>query len=177
MKMNITEYCPQYQPHFERLNRAWLEEFFSVEPLDRWVLEHPDEAILSNGGRIFFAETDGNIIGTVALRWLSPGVLELTKMAVDKNYRGFGAGKALCRHAIQQARVMNAGRLVLYSQTSLGAALHIYRQCGFRDIPLEQGIYARADVKMEYPLLQGAYAEKEAGPENPLVREFAASLR
>ena len=169
----MTEYRPEYQPHFERLNRAWLEEYFSVEPVDRHVLEHPDEAILQKGGRIFFAVFDGKIIGTVALRWLSPGVLELTKMAVDKNYRGLGAGKALCRHAIQQARVMNAGRLVLYSQTILETALHIYRQCGFRDIPLEKGVYNRADVMMEYPLTQGAHAPAES----QLVQEFAASLR
>jgi len=175
MKINMTEYRPEYQPHFERLNRAWLEEFFSVEPVDRWVLEHPDEAILQKGGRVFFAVLGQKIIGTVALRWLSPGVLELTKMTVDKNYRGLGAGKSLCRHAIQQARLMNAVRLVLYSQTVLEAALHIYRQCGFHDIPLEKGIYKRADVMMEYPLSRGADANAPA--ENPLEQEFAASLR
>lgn len=173
----MIEYRPEYQPHFERLNRAWLEEYFSVEAVDRRVLEHPDEAILNNGGRIFFAEIDGNIIGTVALRWLSPGVLELTKMAVDKNYRGLGAGKALCRHAIQQARLMNAGRLILYSQTILGAALHIYRQCGFHDIPLERGIYARADVMMEFPLLRDAHTHTDAPAGNSLAQAFAASLR
>lgn len=176
MKINIAEYQPEHQPHFERLNRAWLEEFFSVEPLDRWVLEHPDEAILNNGGRIFFAESDGKIIGTVALRWITPGVLELTKMAVDKNYRGHGAGKALCLHAIQQARVMNAGRLILYSQTILQTALHIYRRCGFQEIPLERGVYARADVQMEYPLLQDVPVRADVPLENPMVQAFAASL-
>lgn len=167
MKMIITGYRPEHQHHFERLNKAWLEEYFSVEPLDRWVLEHPDEAILSNGGNIFFAESEGKVIGTVALRWLENGVLELTKMAVDKNFRGRGAGKALCLHAIQEARAMNASRLILFSQTTLETALHIYRQCGFQEIPIEKGVYSRADVKMEYPLVPGA---------SPLAEAFAASL-
>lgn len=145
----IIDYRPEYQPYFERLNKAWLEEYFTVEPIDEWVLGQPEEAILRDGGRIYFAQCEGNIIGTMALKVAGPGVLELTKMAVDKPYQGLGAGKFLCRTAIEKAREMGAHKLLLYSQTSLAPAIGIYRSLGFVEMPLEPGKYARADIMME----------------------------
>lgn len=150
--MQIIEYLPEYQPYFEKFNKAWLEEHFAVEPLDKWVLENPEEAILKEGGKIYFVENEGEIIGTVALKWEAPGVMELTKMAVDKAARGLGAGKLLCQTAVEKAREAGAEKLILYSQTSLAPAISIYRKCGFREIPLEPGKYARADIKMEQVL-------------------------
>ncbi len=145
----IKEYEPSLQPYFERFNKAWLEEYFTVEPIDAYVLENPEEAILKEGGKILFAEYKRKIIGTVALRKHKNGVFELTKMAVDKPYQGLGAGKILCQAAIEEARRLKASSLILYSQTALPVALSIYRKMGFADVPLEKGVYKRADVKME----------------------------
>jgi ribosomal protein S18 acetylase RimI-like enzyme len=151
MQAQLVDYRPEWQPHFERLNKAWLEEYFTVEPIDEWVLGHPEEAILRDGGRILFVEDGdtGAIVGTVALRWLEPEVLELTKMAVDRAWRGHGLGKMLCQAAIRRAGELGAHKLILYSQTGLAAAIAIYRRLGFTEIPLEPGTYARADIKME----------------------------
>ena len=148
----IIDYRPEYQPYFERLNKAWLEEYFTVEPIDEWVLGQPEEAILQEGGRIYFAQYEGKIIGTMALKVAGPGVLELTKMAVDKPCQGLGAGKFLCQTAIRKAGELGAHKLLLYSQTSLAPATGIYRSLGFVEVPLEPGKYARADIKMELPL-------------------------
>jgi hypothetical protein len=30
----IIDYVSEYQPDFERLNRAWIELYFSMEPID-----------------------------------------------------------------------------------------------------------------------------------------------
>ncbi|CAN5727310.1 hypothetical protein BH24BAC1_BH24BAC1_06350 [soil metagenome] len=149
----IIDYRPEYQPYFERFNKAWLEEYFVVEPIDEWVLGQPEEAVLKEGGRIYFAQYAGNIIGTMALKLVEPGVLELTKMAVDKPYQGLGAGRFLCQTAISKAREHGAHKLLLYSHTSLAPALGIYRCLGFREVPLERGKYARADIMMELELL------------------------
>ena len=40
-------------------------------------------------------------------------------------------------------------KLVLYTQSALKPALSIYKKLGFQQIPIEQGIYKRADTKME----------------------------
>lgn len=151
MDIEILPYLPQYQPWFKKLNQAWIEEYFTLEPVDEWVMDNPEEAILSRGGQIFFAARNQQIIGVAALKWIetAPGVLELTKMAVDKAAQGLGAGKLLCQTAIDLARSMGAKKLVLYSNTSLGPAIGIYRKLGFLEVPVEPGKYARADIKME----------------------------
>lgn len=152
MNIRIRDYKPEYQIYFENLNKQWIEEYFVLEDIDKWVLEHPDEAILKDGGHILFAEADGNIVGTVALKFVSDGIYELTKMAVAKHYRGAGAGKILCRAAIRQAESIGASNVILYSQTSLAAAIGIYRTLGFVEVPLEPGKYRRANIKMELNL-------------------------
>lgn len=152
MNIEILDYQPEYQPYFEKFNKAWLEEFYQVEPIDEWVLGNPEEAILKDGGRIYFACYQGNIVGTVALKLMEPGVYELTKMAVDKRWQGIGAGKFLCRTAIEKARDLGAEKVILYSHTGLIRAISIYRSLGFTEMELEPGKYARADIKMELPL-------------------------
>lgn len=151
-KTEIIEYEASYQPDFERLNKAWLEEYFTIEPIDRYVLEQPEEAILNPGGIIMLAKYESQIIGTVALKVVEPGVFEMTKMCVDTKYKGFGAGKMLCAAAIARAKAINAKRLLLYTTSVLETAISIYRKQGFIEVPLEPGVYERANVKMEYPL-------------------------
>lgn len=149
MELQLIDYQPEYQPYFENLNKAWLEEFFTVEPFDKWMLEHPEEAILENGGKIFFVTSNQNIIGTVGLRYMEDGVYEMTKMAVDKTYHGGGAGQFLCQCAIDKAREMGMQKLVLFSNRVLKNAIHIYHKLGFTEIPVEPGTYKRADIMME----------------------------
>ena len=149
MEVQIIPYQPEHKVYFEKLNKEWLEEYFVVEPIDKWVLENPEEAILETGGLILFASTSERIIGTVALKRAGADAFELTKMAVEKQLRGHGVGKELCKAAIHAAGALGASRLILYSQTSLGTAINIYRKMGFKEIPLEPGKYARADIKME----------------------------
>lgn len=146
--IRIVPYRPEYAIYFERFNKAWLEEYFEVEPIDKYVLENPEEAILKPGGRILFAECEGKILGTVALKPVENGIYELTKMAVDKQSRGLGAGKLLCKAAIEEAQRLHAHTLILYSQTQLENAIAIYRKMGFQELTLEKGIYERADIKM-----------------------------
>ena len=152
MNINIVDYKPEYRIYFEKFNKQWIEEYFILEDIDKWVLEHPEEAILKEGGRILFAEADGQIVGTVALKFISNGIYELTKMAVDKSFRGSGTGKTLCYAAIHQAEVMGASKIILYSHTSLANAIGIYRKLGFVEVALEPGKYERADIKMEMKL-------------------------
>jgi len=151
-ELEIIAYEEAYQPDFERLNKAWLEEYFTIEPIDRYVLEQPEEAIIKPGGLILLARYEGQIMGTVALKVIEPGVYEMTKMCVDTKYKGLGAGKKLCAAAIELAKSINAKRLLLYTTSVLETAIAIYRKQGFVEIPLEPGVYARANVKMEYPL-------------------------
>jgi N-acetylglutamate synthase-like GNAT family acetyltransferase len=149
MGLQVIDYRPQHASYFEKFNKAWLEEYFTVEPFDKWVLENPDEAIIKTGGSIYFVTLNQTIIGTVALRYIEDGVYELTKMAVDKGHRGAGAGQFLCQAGIDKARELGVKKLILFSSRGLENAIHIYRKLGFTEIPVEPGTYKRADIMME----------------------------
>lgn len=150
--ISVVAFKPEYATYFDRFNRSWLEEYFHVEPIDTYVLENPEEAILKKGGRILFALYNNEIIGTIALKSVEPGVFELTKMGIDKKYKGMGTGKLLCNYAIAEARTLNAHKIILYSNTVLATAINIYRSIGFTELPMEYGVYERSNIKMELSL-------------------------
>ncbi|NGM65134.1 GNAT family N-acetyltransferase [Sphingobacterium sp. SGR-19] len=147
--MRIIKYRPQYQKYFEQLNRAWIEKYFQMEQMDEILLSNPTDTILKDGGQIFFVEHQNQIIGTVALVFISKDVYELAKMAVDERFRSLGAGGLLCRTAIEEARKLNARKLILFTNSSLKTAIRIYHKFGFKDVHLDGQEYSRADIKME----------------------------
>lgn len=147
-KLQIKIFEPQDQPHFEALNRQWIERFFKMEPPDYDILLHPDKHILHGGGNIFMAFWDAKPVGTVALKWVSPKTFELTKMAVHEDFQGRKIGRALAEDAIRWAKNSGAQKIVLYSNTMLESAIGLYRNLGFREIPVD-GPYQRTNIKME----------------------------
>ena len=153
---NIREYESLHQPSFERLYRTWFTGHFRAapEPLDEFVLQQPEKAILEHGGAILVALQEDRLAGMVALKKMDSHSFELTKMAVAEEFRGKGLGKELVRAAIGKAASLGARRIILYSHKSLEAALHIYEKLGFTEVSLEPGTYShfRCDVKMELGL-------------------------
>lgn len=147
--MRIVKYTPEYQKYFERLNRAWVEKYFEMEPMDEALLLHPEETILKKGGEIFFVEYQRQIIGTVALVFVDNGIYEMAKMAVDERFQGLGAGKLLCQTAIEEAKKLDADKLILFTNSKLKTAIAIYHKFGFKDVYLDGQEYSRADTKME----------------------------
>lgn len=150
--MNIINYNARYAKDFEKLNLEWLETYFYVEPYDSEVLSKPEKYIISKGGYIFFALEGKEVLGTVALMQTeSKGVFELTKMAVSPSVRGKGVGQELMEYCIAFAKAQRFKNLILYSNTLLENAIHIYRKYGFVEIPLEaDSSYERSNIKMEY---------------------------
>jgi ribosomal protein S18 acetylase RimI-like enzyme len=149
--VEIFDYRPEHQPWFEALNREWIERHFWMEPLDVEVLRYPDKHILEKGGVILMASSDQQIAGTVALKFVTPGVYEFTKMAVDNQFRGKGIGTMLARAALKKAGKLGAEKIILYSSTKLEPAIALYRKLGFVEVPVD-GPYKRSDIKMELTL-------------------------
>jgi ribosomal protein S18 acetylase RimI-like enzyme len=131
------------------LNYEWLEKYFKVEEGDVIALSNPQTEIIDKGGFIYFAKRNTEITGTVSLLKKSDTVFELGKMAVTQNAQGLGIGKILVEHCIAVAKEKNMEKLVLYSNTKLASAIHLYEKYGFTKIKLEQGLYERANIKME----------------------------
>jgi GNAT superfamily N-acetyltransferase len=146
--ISIFEYSTEYQPWFEKLNRDWIEKYFWMEPVDIDVLQAPEEHIISHGGKIIMATCEKEVAGTVALKFVSDGIYEFTKMAVDGKFQGKKIGQALADAAIDKARELGGKKIILYSNTKLKPAISLYRKIGFKEVPLD-GPYKRSDIKME----------------------------
>lgn len=150
-RVKIHAFKPALAKDFERINREWISEFFEIEPWDAEMLGKPKKYIIDKGGEIFFAELDGEIIGTVALFFDEHGV-ELTKMAVTGKARGTGAGRVLMNHAIEYAKSRGIERLYLLTNRKQQAAIIMYLSVGFVEIPLsdaDRAKYKRANCKFE----------------------------
>jgi ribosomal protein S18 acetylase RimI-like enzyme len=155
-EIHILTYHPSYQPHFERLNKVWIEKYFRLEPIDIEVLEHPEPHIIDPGGQILFAAIGQQIVGTVAIRKIDEQTVEMTKMAVDEAYQGRKIGWVLGQAIIQTAKDMGFSKMVLYSNTDLVPAIQLYRKMGFKEVPVEPGKYDRCDIQMEMDLSTNA---------------------
>ena len=150
--IEIVDYRPEHQPHWERLNRAWIKVYFNIEPFDEYVLQNPEEAILKDGGAILIALYGGVVAGTVGLRKLDDKTFEFTKMTVDEAFRRKGIAEAMCYASFRKARELGANSVILYSNTLQAAAIKMYEKIGFRHLPVENTVYQRANVKMEIDL-------------------------
>lgn len=147
-EIQIVDYRPEHQRYFEAFNRAWIEQFFEMEPVDEWVLTNPDKAILEPGGAILIAYYKNVPAGAVGLRKVDTDTYEFTKMAVDQRYRRLGIAEALSYASFRKALSLGAKTVILYSNTLNAGAIKLYEKIGFRHVEVEAGVYKRANVKM-----------------------------
>lgn len=147
--MQIIEFDKKYEAAFRQLNLLWLNAYNLAESHDLLVLNDPQGTIINRGGRIFLAVENDQLAGTAALMKEHEGVYELAKMTVAENFRGRGISKLLMRHCLEAAKKLGAQKIFLFSNHQLTTALHLYRQFGFTDIPVEGSPFETADVKME----------------------------
>ena len=150
MTLKILPYQSIFSKAFYELNVEWLETYFYVEEFDKEVLSNPEKYIINPGGHIFFALKNEKILGTVALMPYDKNYFELTKMAVDPKERGRGIGQQMIKYCINFSKKQEIYKLILYSNTILENAIHIYRKYGFKEIPKEKkSPYKRGNIKME----------------------------
>ncbi len=152
----IVPYRADYAEAFDRLNRAWLEAYFTVEPLDEVYLQDPEGTVVRPGGEIFFALEGDRVLGTCAAIPQEDGSFELAKLAVDPAAQGRGLGRRLAEAVIAFAAHRGATRLFLLSSTRLHPALRLYQSLGFQRRPFPgPPAYVDADVYMELVPLPG----------------------
>ncbi len=84
---------------------------------------------------IWFAEAEGAIAGVVALRPWGDGIGEMKRLFVRPMFQGRGFGKALAEAVVEGARQEGYSALRLDTLASMGAAVALYRNMGFVDIP------------------------------------------
>ncbi|MDR7371517.1 GNAT family N-acetyltransferase [Flavobacterium aquidurense] len=147
--VEIIPFTQDLKEHIKTLNIEWLQRYFRVEDKDELVLSNPQEEIIDNGGLIFYAKYNNEIIGTVSLIKVDDTTFELSKMAVSDRAQGLGIGNKLLSHCVAVAEKNNIKKLILYSNRILLPALHLYEKFGFTEVSLGDVSYERADIKME----------------------------
>ena len=154
MLVEIVEYTDELSKIFYELNIEWLERFFYVEDHDKVILSNPKKYIIDKGGIIIFVKIEGLIVGTVALMPTNKkSEFELTKMAVNPNYRNNKIGHMLMNESIKRAKFKKITKLVLYSNRILKNAIYLYNKFKFEEVKMEKDTpYNRADIKMELTL-------------------------
>jgi N-acetylglutamate synthase-like GNAT family acetyltransferase len=145
----IIPFSPDLKEAIKKLNLEWLEKYFKVEAPDEVLLSDPQGEIIDKGGMIFYAKYNEKIVGTVSLLKVNESTFELSKMAVTDPVQGLGIGQKLLEHCLKIAKQKGIKKLILYSNKKLLPATYLYKKFGFHEVPLEDGIYERADVKME----------------------------
>jgi len=151
--VKVVPFEDKYAVDFKRLNLEWIEKYFNVEEMDKKHLEHPQKNIIEPGGEIYSVIEDGLVKGVCALVFHEEGVFELAKMAVEKESRGKGYGNLLMEAIIEGARVKNAEKIIILSNTQLKAAINLYKKYGFITTRLGQDPdYERGNIEMQLDL-------------------------
>ena len=151
--VEILPFSPERTPFFESINKAWIEDMFELEDIDREILSDPEKHIISRGGDILFASVEPHgIVGAGALKRHGPGVFELTKMGVSKDARGQKVGEALLIALLGRAAALGAEDLILLTNSDCGPAIHLYEKAGFvhsQEVSTSFGqSYCRCNVAM-----------------------------
>jgi carbonic anhydrase len=86
-------------------------------------------------GRLFLALDGARIAGGIGLRRFDATTGEVKRLYVRPSARGRGLGRALALKAIEAAREIGYGRLVLDTLAPMADARRLYALLGFREIP------------------------------------------
>lgn len=94
------------------------------------------DAYLPPRGRLWLVRDDTNrLVATICVKMVRPDTAEIKRLFVRSEGRGQGLGRRLTLMALDAARDLGAGRVVLDTGQWLTPAIALYRSLGFVEIP------------------------------------------
>jgi ribosomal protein S18 acetylase RimI-like enzyme len=134
---------------------SWFRSFgCEADANDEYLVSNPQHIIVNLKGQVFYAYQETIPIGVIYIAKLSSEQYEICKLAVDKRYRGLGAGKALVEACLSFARAQSAKHVYLQTIKALDVAIVMYKKMGFIDsVPSPfMTVMKRTQVIMRYNL-------------------------
>jgi ribosomal protein S18 acetylase RimI-like enzyme len=114
----------------------------SLGPYEKQLL---DVAARQLDSEVYVAvDNDGNLVGGVTYvpgpertmsEFQDPDAAGIRMLAVDPQYQGLGAGRALVEACIARARLQHRRRIILHSTPVMTSAQALYQQLGFESFP------------------------------------------
>lgn len=95
-----------------------------------------DELEFTGDRGLFLVGRSGvEVVGCGALRWLEPGVAEIKRMWVNRDWRGRGVAQRLLTRLETEAARHGRPVVRLDTNAELTAAIAMYRRSGYREVP------------------------------------------
>ena len=112
----------------------WLNIDLSFQHFDEELLSLKKMYAAPNGGIVLCKDED-EFIGCVGIRKIDNNIAELKRMFVKPAYQKRGIGKTLLEKAIELAMALNYEMIRLDTLNYMSAAIKLYKQYGFYEIP------------------------------------------
>src|SRR6478672_1857730 len=125
LQTRIVPFEPVHEAGFRTLVSETLREF-EIDP----DLADPAGAYQS----LWVAVADGEVVGSVALRELTPAERQLKRMYLRPDQRGRGLGRRLLETALERARADGVSVIRLDTGERMEAARSLYEAYGFRRV-------------------------------------------
>jgi len=113
----------------------YAREYGFDETFERYVADGLAEftrSAKSDRSRIWLADMDERIVGSIAIVAGSGPEAQLRWFLVDRNHRGYGLGMELMEKALMFSKEQGFETVFLWTTSELSAARHIYTRFGFR---------------------------------------------
>jgi DNA-binding MarR family transcriptional regulator/N-acetylglutamate synthase-like GNAT family acetyltransferase len=88
--------------------------------------------INTDGGELWVAQVDGEIVGSIAITKSSDTVAQLRWFVLEENHQGIGIGKKLMETAIDFCRKQNYQHVFLWTVSILDTARYLYKKYNFK---------------------------------------------
>ena len=112
-----------------------FQEYLKIQHYDA-ELNCPESKYAPPYGRLYIALWNSIPAGCVALRRMDSENCEMKRLFVRSEHRGKGIGGRLVQQIIDDARAIGYKRMLLDTLPFLERAISMYRNLGFREIPI-----------------------------------------
>lgn len=122
------------------LDAKWARALDSNTFPDIWSKEMWKDELSSTIALYLAIEEDEKPIGFAGF-WLVAGEAQITKVAVEKEHRGKGLGKALTKALVEEAKKLEALSMNLEVRVSNLGAQKVYTDNGFKNVGIRPKYY------------------------------------